>query len=204
MLKKIGIVIVGTFLMGSSFGLCLMSGLGADSMSVLCMGVSIQLQMSVGVVSFGISLIMVVVTLFIDRKQFHVGTFTSLIMISIAIDMVMKLSLPESLVIRFIILIVAIVVIGFSSALVASANLGKGPYDALIYGLEKKTGVSLVYWRYGIEAIFLVCGYLVGGVFGIGTILSLLLVGPIIDYSRKILKKVPFLNEEKVQKESTK
>src|SRR3546814_19126396 len=62
------------------------------------------------------------------------------------------------------------------------AQLGPGPRDGLMTGLARRTGWSIRLVRTIIEVGVLVAGVLLGGVFGVGTIVFALGVSPVTQY----------------------
>ncbi|MGH3413842.1 MAG: YczE/YyaS/YitT family protein, partial [Marmoricola sp.] len=60
------------------------------------------------------------------------------------------------------------------------SQLGPGPRDGLMTGLHRRTGLSLRLVRSGIEVTVVVLGWLIGGVFGVGTVLYALAIGPLV------------------------
>ena len=71
--------------------------------------------------------------------------------------------------------------VGFASGMYIGANLGPGPRDGLMTGIARR-GPSIRLTRTIIEVSVLVMGWLLGGTFGIGTILFAFLVGPIVQF----------------------
>ena len=59
------------------------------------------------------------------------------------------------------------------------AGLGPGPRDGLMTGLARRTGRSIRLMRTGIEAVVVAAGWLLGGVFGVGTLLYAVAIGPL-------------------------
>ena len=71
-----------------------------------------------------------------------------------------------------------ILLVGFGSAMYLIANLGAGPRDGLMTGLQKKTNAPISLVRTSIEIIVVLLGWLLGGIAGIGTLLYALGIGP--------------------------
>jgi uncharacterized membrane protein YczE len=58
------------------------------------------------------------------------------------------------------------------------ANLGAGPRDGLMTGLQKKTNAPIALVRAFIEVVVVLLGWTLGGVAGIGTLFYALGIGP--------------------------
>ena len=78
-------------------------------------------------------------------------------------------------------LISGIVLIGIASGLYIGANLGPGPRDGLMTGIARR-GPSIRLTRAVIEITVLTLGWILGGTFGIGTIVFALAIGPLVQF----------------------
>jgi uncharacterized membrane protein YczE len=78
-------------------------------------------------------------------------------------------------------LVSGIVLIGAASGLYIGANLGPGPRDGLMTGIARR-GPSIRLTRALIEITVLTIGWLLGGTFGIGTIVFALAIGPLVQF----------------------
>ena len=75
---------------------------------------------------------------------------------------------------------IGIIFVGIGSALYLTANLGPGPRDGWMTGIQKRTDWPIGRVRIGIEIVVLSLGVLLGGIFGIGTIMFALGIGPVV------------------------
>src|SRR6185437_12267180 len=60
------------------------------------------------------------------------------------------------------------------------ARLGPGPRDGLMTGLNRRTGRPVWAVRTSLEVSVVVLGWLLGGVFGVGTLLYAVAIGPLV------------------------
>ncbi len=72
----------------------------------------------------------------------------------------------------------AIVVIGIASGMYISSGLGAGPRDSFMLALTEITRLPVHVNRWMIEVVVVIVGIILGGSFGVGTIIFALLVGP--------------------------
>jgi uncharacterized membrane protein YczE len=72
-----------------------------------------------------------------------------------------------------------IVLNGLATGAYIGAGLGPGPRDGLMTGLARRTGRSIRLVRTGIEVVVVAAGWLLGGVFGVGTLLYAVAIGPL-------------------------
>ena len=85
---------------------------------------------------------------------------------------------PETIFLQFILILVGIFIIGFGTAMYLIANLGAGPRDGLMTGLQKKTKSPIALVRVSIEIFVVLLGWFLGGIVGIGTLLFAFGIGP--------------------------
>lgn len=93
--------------------------------------------------------------------------------------MVVLLDRPDSLVLRLALMAGGVVLCGLATAAYIGAQLGRGPRDGLMTGLDRRTGWSLRLVRTGLEITVVLIGLLLGGVLGAGTVVFALAIGPI-------------------------
>ena len=86
----------------------------------------------------------------------------------------------ESMVARSALLVGAIVLNAIATGMYIGAGFGPGPRDGLMTGLHARTGWSLRGIRTAIELSVLLIGWLLGGKFGVGTVIYALSIGPLI------------------------
>jgi len=68
--------------------------------------------------------------------------------------------------------------VGFGSGLYLIANLGPGPRDGLMTGLQRVSNLPLARVRTAIEITVVIFGWLLGGTIGLGTVMFAFGIGP--------------------------
>ena len=81
---------------------------------------------------------------------------------------------------RVVQLLVGLVLFGISMALLLRADLGLEPWGVLQYGLIQHVPMS--YGMMSIVVSFVVLGFALGGIVGVGTVLYALLIGPVVQF----------------------
>ncbi len=76
--------------------------------------------------------------------------------------------------------LLGIFLLAIGSALYLTANLGPGPRDGLMTGIQKRTNYPIGWVRTGLELTVLIVGWRLGGVVGIGTLMMAFGVGPLV------------------------
>jgi uncharacterized membrane protein YczE len=80
--------------------------------------------------------------------------------------------------------------VGIGSGIYLSSNLGPGPRDGLMVGLQKKTDASIATIRTIIELLAVLMGWMLGGLVGIGTILFVFGIGPCVGIGLTLVEKL--------------
>ena len=87
-------------------------------------------------------------------------------------------------------LLIGIFICGIGSGVYLTGNLGPGPRDGLMTGLQRVTGKPIALVRASIEVFVVILGWLLGGTVGIGTIVFAFLIGPAVSIGLSIVKIV--------------
>ncbi|CAM5207892.1 hypothetical protein CDEF62S_03822 [Castellaniella defragrans] len=174
-------LMIGLSFFGISAALMIRGNLGLAPWDALHIGLTEHLPLSYGWVSVGVSFIVLLLWLPL-REIPGIGTLLNAVIIGVVADLTLQvLQTPEHLGERFALTTGGIFLCGLGSALYIGAQLGRGPRDGLMTGLQRVTGSSLRLVRTGLEATVLLVGLALGGteVFGIGTVLFALFIGPL-------------------------
>ena len=173
-------MILGNWLYGTGEALLITADIGQTPGTVLAQGIQNLTGDSIGWTSFYISV--GVMLLWIPlRLKVGIGTVFNIILVSVAIDVMTPLMpQPESYSLSVLQVLLGILVIAIGSAFYIPSNLGPGPRDGLMTGLHFRTDWPIGRVRFGIEAVLLVSGWLLGGSVGLGTVLVTVLIGEVV------------------------
>ena len=173
----------GLILFGFGEGLLIVSGVGASPWNVLHQGIAVSLGLSVGTIAFLVSFLVFFFLFFLDQK-IGMGTIINFVIIAIMIDVTIYFfDKPNEFFLQLAMVIVGLLIIGFGTAMYLIANLGAGPRDGLMTGLQKKTNAPIALVRTSIEIIVVLVGWSLGGIVGIGTLIFALGIGPSLSVS---------------------
>tara|TARA_B110000259_G_C13951289_1_gene376889 strand:- start:353 stop:1003 length:651 start_codon:yes stop_codon:yes gene_type:complete len=174
---------LGLILFGFGEGLLIVSGVGASPWNVLHQGIAVSLGLSVGTIAFLVSFLVLLLWYFLDQKM-GMGTIINFVIIAIMIDVTIYFfDKPNEFFLQLAMVIVGLLIIGFGTAMYLIANLGAGPRDGLMTGLQKKTNAPIALVRTSIEIIVVLVGWSLGGIVGIGTLIFALGIGPSLSVS---------------------
>ena len=189
-LKTMVMLIIGLFLFGLGEAIIIGSGSGVSPWTVLAQGISTRSDLSIGMATFFISIAILI--FWIPLKQVPgIGTILNAIIIASAIDLTLPyLPQPDDITFKIIQACFGILVVGLGSGIYLCSNLGPGPRDGLMIGLQKQTNTSLPAIRTIIELSAVISGWLLGGVGGVGTILFVFGIGPCVGIGLTLVEKV--------------
>ena len=173
-------LVSGLWIFGTGEAILIDAGIGVSPWTVLAQGISEQRDFTVGMSTFIVSVL--VLFFWIPLRELPgIGTILNAVLIAMAID-VMEPLIPEQteLVPAIFQAAIGIILVGIGSALYLTANLGPGPRDGWMTGIQKRTDWPIGRVRIGIEIVVLIFGYALGGTFGLGTIMFAIGIGPVV------------------------
>ncbi len=180
---------IGLTLFGIGEGLLLVSFTGASPWSVLAQGISNYVDFSIGTITFLISLFVIFLWIFLKQKP-GMGTVLNAIIIAAMIDVCLKyVSTPESFEQKITLAVFAVIITGIGSGIYLVANLGPGPRDGLMTGIQKKTNFPIASVRGFLEISVVSIGWYLGGTVGVGTLLFAFGIGPCVAFGLFIVDK---------------
>ena len=169
---------IGLSLFGLGEGLIMISYIGNSPWQVLAQGIALHANFSIGFITFLISISVLSLWIFLGQKP-GMGTFLNAIIIAVMIDLsIAFIPTPELYISKFLMLVCGVLLVGFGSGLYLIANLGPGPRDGLMTGLQKKTNLPIAAVRAFIEITVATVGWYLGGTLGEGTLLFAFGIGP--------------------------
>ena len=180
----------GLSLFGIGEGLLLVSYTGASPWSVLAQGISLKVDYSIGIITFAISIFVISLWIFLNQKP-GIGTILNALIIAVMIDLCLKyVSTPDSFILKIFLAVFAVMLVGIGSGIYLVANLGPGPRDGLMTGLQKKTNLPIAIVRAFLEITVVSIGWYLGGTVGVGTLFFAFGIGPAVALSLYIVGRI--------------
>ena len=180
----------GLTLFGLGEGLLIVSFTGASPYSVLAQGISLHTNLSVGMCTFLISVVVLIFWIPLDQKA-GVATILNALIISLVIDLCIKyVPTPSNYYNQLILGIVSVITVGIGGGIYLVSNLGAGPRDGLMIGLQKKTNLPIALVRATLEISVVSIGWYLGGTVGIGTLLFAFGIGPCVALGLHLVDKI--------------
>ena len=170
-------LVFGLFLFGIGEALLITANIGVSPWFVLHQGLALKTGYTIGITTFIVSVV-VLLFWFPLKQSPGIGTILNAILISVVIDIsLFILPYPEDFFFQLIQVIIGILIIGLGSGYYLAANLGPGPRDGLMTGINKQTNQSLALIRTILELSAVGIGFYLGGIVGIGTIIYAISIG---------------------------
>ena len=181
-------LVIGLILFGLGEALLIASGSGVSPWTVFAQGFSKVTNWSIGLSTFTISFF--VLLFWVPLRQTPgVGTILNIIIISLVLDLSAPyLPVFETSAMRLAEAALGVMITGFGGGIYLIANLGPGPRDGLMTGLQRQTGRPLATVRSVIEISVVMLGWSLGGVVGIGTLMFAFGIGPCVATSMLFLQ----------------
>ena len=177
-IKTLIFLVLGLSLFAIGETLLITANQGVSPWTVLAQGISFQTNLSIGFTTFIVSLIVLILWYPLKQKP-GLGTILNIVLISIIIDLTIPiLPYPKSFLFQIIQSIIAVFIVGLGSGFYLTANLGPGPRDGLMTGLQSLTNQPIALIRTIIEVSAVGLGFYLGGIVGIGTLLFAFGIGP--------------------------
>jgi uncharacterized membrane protein YczE len=182
--EKLARCIAGLAFFGFGISLFLRANLGLAPWDIFHKGLSKKLDISIGLVIVGVGLLLLLLWIPL-RQRPGVGTILNAIEIGLVVNLTKPLiGEPDQLIIRALMVVAGVVVIGLGSALYIGAGLGSGPRDGLMLGLSKYSikgrQISIRVARTFVELTVMVAGLFLGGSIGVGTLIFMFGIGPLV------------------------
>ena len=168
----------GLSIFGLGEGLLIVSFTGASPWSVLAQGISLNVNLSIGTITLLISIAVLILWIPLGQKP-GMGTIFNALIIAIMIDLCIKyVPTPSNYIHQLLLAVISVIMVGIGGGIYLVSNLGAGPRDGLMIGLQKLTNFPIAVVRATLEISVVSIGWYLGGTVGIGTLLFAFGIGP--------------------------
>ena len=190
-LKTFILLCLGLSLFGFGESLLIHSTIGVSPWTVLAEGLSLKLNWSVGFATFIVSVLVLSTWIFLKQKP-GLGTLLNIIIIAGMIDISLFLFdfSTNSYLLNILTGILGVLFVGLGSGIYLIANLGPGPRDGLMTGLQRITNFPIAWVRASIEISVVILGWILGGTVGLGTLIFAFGIGPAVALGLYLINKI--------------
>ncbi len=183
-------LIWGLFLYALGIVVTLNAHIGYAPWEVFHVGLSKTAGITIGTASILTGVIIGLASLFLGEKL-GLGTILNMVLIGIFLDIILDfniLPIANSMALGIPMLVSGLFIISLASYWYIGSGFGAGPRDSLMVALTRKTGMPIGLCRGAIELMAVLAGWWLGGMVGIGTIISAFSIGFCIQTTFKLLK----------------
>ena len=186
--KKLIFFFLGLWIIQTGVAIFIGTNIGSDPFTVFTQGLANVIGITPGIGNMIITFTFLVIILIVERHYINIGTVLAMFAAGPFIDLMIRFFEPFNFSQYNLIVSCIIIAIGFS--LLKATELGVSPNDVIPFILSDKSKKEYRVVRMCLDAAFLIIGFLLGGVVGVGTIIAALLTGPSIQFFMPKLEKV--------------
>jgi len=163
---------------------------GASPWSVLAQGISLNVNLSIGIITLLISIAVLILWIPLGQRP-GMGTIFNALIIAFMIDLCIKfVPTPSNYFNQLILAIISVMMVGIGGGIYLVSNLGAGPRDGLMIGLQKVTNLPVAAVRAFLEISVVSIGWYLGGTVGVGTLLFAFGIGPCVALGLFLVGKI--------------
>ena len=180
----------GLMLFGLGEGVLIVSFTGASPWSVLAQGISLKANLTIGTITLLISIAVLILWIPLGQKP-GMGTIFNALIIALMIDLCIKfVPTPSNYIYQLILAVISVITVGIGGGIYLVSNLGAGPRDGLMIGLQKITNLPVATVRAFLEISVVSMGWYLGGTVGLGTLFFAFGIGPCIALGLFLVDKI--------------
>lgn len=176
--------------LGSTF--IIIAAMGSDSITVFSQGLASIFKIEYGYAYTLANISFFIFMIIFNRKKIGVGTIASAILIGLLINLFLKLFSFVSFsneTYSFLFSLIGLVIVAIGIALYMYSNTGLSSFEAFVDYFSSKLKIKFGYVKIVFDAILFALGVLLGGLFGITSVVSVIVLGPLIDLFGYLLNK---------------
>lgn len=186
-------LLLGLFLYALGIVMTMRGNIGYAPWEVFHAGVGKSIGMTIGNVSILTGLLIVLIVYFMGEKL-GLGTLLNMVLIGVFMDILLGtgiIPVMKDWLWGFAMLLSGLFVIALASYFYIGSGFGAGPRDSLMVVLTRKTGLAVGLCRGVIEVAAVLIGWFLGGMVGVGTVISAIAIGACVQITFKVLKFDP-------------
>ncbi len=186
-LKTCLALLIAINLTGLGVALFVQANLGSDTITVFIDGLRKVMNITLGNASRLYNFTALIIALILSRKDIGWTTIIYALTVGYCMDFYNKLLAAQSFqdmsfLIRIFMVLLAQSCFVLTYAILIKYRKGMNQLDAISYGFSRLTNLSYTIIRTGLDVILLISGWMMGGVVGIGSIISMLSTGLLVDW----------------------
>ena len=203
LIKRLVLFFIGMSIIQFGVALFLKTSIGSDPFTVFTQGLATVLnktgmqnlsivnliagkpEVTPGVANMIILIVLFIGILIVDRKRIKVGTIICVIGVGPIIDLGVKAVSyfpveSANILVKMLLVLAGCFVIAVGFSILSASDIGVAPNDIVPFIFQDKLKFQYRWIRISLDATFLIVGFILGGKVGVGTIISMLAIGPFI------------------------
>jgi hypothetical protein len=200
MLFRLIFLCIGLIIAHFGVTLFILADMGADPFNVLIQGLRLLIEkaglsLTHGTVHMAVCFLIIIVLLFVDRSYVRPGTIVCMFCGGPIIDFFTWILQPVGIGqapiwVKIMVLAAGCAILAFGMTIVIRSEAGTGPNDLVAVVLSDKTKIRFWIVRIVVDVLFVTIGALLGGTFGVGTVICAFLVGPVAGFCMPFSKAI--------------
>jgi uncharacterized protein len=186
---RVAQLVVSCAVLGVGVALLLDARLGSDGYSMFIHGLVLATGVGFWLVNTVVAVVLIAMGWWRGRRP-GLGTVTQPVVVGVVVSIVLpRLPTPASLPLRWLELVAGFAVLCVGVAGYLAANLGAGPTEVAALAWDPPVPFR---WSYSaVQVVGATSGWLMGASLGLGTVLVVLFIGPVVDRLMPLLGKPP-------------
>lgn len=183
-------LLLGLFLYALGIVLTMKANLGFAPWEVFHAGLGKAVGMTIGNISI-LTGLLIVMAVFALGEKLGLGTLLNMVLIGAFMDQLLRFWFMAPAThwwTGLLLLLAGLSVIALASYFYIGSGFGAGPRDSLMVALTRKTGLAVGLCRGSIEVAAVITGWFMGGMVGVGTVISAFAIGPIVQLTFRFLR----------------
>lgn len=187
-------MLIGNIIIGFGISIGVYANLGIDPGMTFFYGITKLTGLSLGMTTAICNILFIVPLLLYDRKRIGIATIFNMLCMGYIVDFfalnVYQGNVLDAGALNYIVMMIGIILQSFGVALYSSADMGQSPLDGIPNIVVMKTGkFSYRSIRVLQDSTLVLIGFLCNIKIGVGTLMLMFFVGPLIHFFQEGLKR---------------
>lgn len=189
--ERIARCVLGLAGFGTGIAFFVEAGIGVPPWDVFHQGISEKTGLGLGTVLIIVAFFVLLLWIPLRLKP-GIGTILNAIQIGLVENVMQEaLPTPDNMLVKLLFMSLGMLCIAAGSGLYIGAELGSGPRDGLMLGLNARYGISVRLARTTVEVVVMIIGIFLGGSIGLGTFVFAFGIGPLVQVTLSWFKMSP-------------
>lgn len=185
-------LVFGLFICAVAIVMTIKANIGYAPWDVFHAGLAHITQIAFGTMTIIVGFAIVLIDLLLGEK-IGIGTLLNMYLIGVFINWLLALDIPlaPNFIVGIVVMATGLWLMTIGLYFYIGSGFGSGPRDSLMVSINRKTGLPIGISRAVLEFAVAAIGWMLGGLLGIGTIISALLIGVFVQWTFTLLKFEP-------------